>query len=45
MQNHISLLDLTQYGWKIAEGELECDWESAEIIGPGTNCSAVFGKK
>ena len=22
------LLDLTQYGWKIIDGKLECDWES-----------------
>jgi hypothetical protein len=22
--------DLTQYGWKIVNGRLECDWESVE---------------
>ena len=32
IQNHISLLDMTQYGWKIliVEGKLECDWVSAD---------------
>ncbi len=29
-QNHMTLLDLTQYGWKVVEGKLECDWESNE---------------
>ena len=24
------LLDLTQYGWKIVQGKLECDWEPDE---------------
>ena len=28
--NHMRLLDLTQYCWKIADGKLECDWESVE---------------
>ena len=29
-RNHMALLDLTQYGWKIVQGKLECDWESDE---------------
>ena len=29
-QNHMTLLDLTQHGWKVVEGKLECDWESDE---------------
>ena len=24
---YMRLLDLTQYGWKIIDGKLECDWE------------------
>ena len=28
--NHMRLLDLTQYCWKIVDGKLECDWESVE---------------
>ena len=30
IQNHLTLLDLTQYGWKVVEGRLVCDWESSE---------------
>ena len=30
LQNHMTLLDLTQYGWMVVEEKLECDWESAE---------------
>ena len=30
MCNHVTLLDLTQYGWKVIDGKLECDWESEE---------------
>ena len=26
--NHMRVLDLIQYGWKIVGGKLECDWES-----------------
>ena len=26
----MSLLDLTQYGWIIEDGKLECDWESVK---------------
>ena len=28
--NRMRLLDITQYGWKIVGGRLECDWESVE---------------
>ena len=28
--NHMRLLDLTQYCWKIVDRKLECDWESVE---------------
>ena len=52
IQNHISLLDLTQYRWKIVEGKLECDWESAEnqaavrklagLLFRGCSCSSVL---
>ena len=29
-RNHVRLLDISQYGWKITDGKLECDWELAE---------------
>ena len=29
-QNHMTLLDLSEYGWVIVDGKLECDWESEE---------------
>ena len=29
--NHMSLLDITQYGWRIVDGKLDCDWESVEL--------------
>ena len=47
--NHMRLLDLTQYGWKI--GKLECDWESVgnreavrqqvRLLFRGCSCSSV----
>ena len=50
-QKHMSLLDLTQYGWKVVEGKLECDWESDEnqtavrervgLLFRGCSCSSV----
>ena len=50
-QNHMSLFDLTQYGWKVVEGKLECDWESDEnqkairervgLLFRGCSCSSV----
>ena len=49
--NHMTLLDLTQYGWKVVEGRLECDWESEEnqtavrerigLLFRGCSCSSV----
>ena len=45
------LLDLTQYGWKIVDGKLECDWESVGnreavrqqvgLLFQGCSCSSV----
>ena len=29
-ENQLTLLDLTNYGWKIVEGKLVCDWVSSE---------------
>ena len=49
--NSMALLDLTQYGWKIVDGKLECDWESVEnredvqqqlgLLFRGCPCSSV----
>ena len=49
--NHMRLLDLTQYGWKIVDGKLECDWDSIEnreavkhqlgLLFRGCSCSSV----
>ena len=51
LQNHMTLLDLTQYGWMVVEEKLECDWESAEnqtavrervgLLFRGCSCSSV----
>ena len=45
------LLDLPQYGWKIVDGKLECDWDSVEnreavryqlgLLFRGCSCSSV----
>ena len=50
-RNHMRLLDITQYGWKIVDGKLECDWESVEnreavrqqvgLLFRGCSCSSV----
>ena len=47
--NNMSLLDLTQYGWRTVDGKLECDWESVEdqvrervgLLFRGCSCSSV----
>ena len=49
--NHMSLLHLTQYGWRIEDGKLGCDWESVEnqvairervrLLFSGCSCSSV----
>ena len=51
LQNHMTLLDLTQYGLMVVEEKLECDWESAEnqtavrervgLLFRGCSCSSV----
>ena len=51
-RNHVRLLDMTQYGWKIVDGKLECDWESVEnreavreqlgVLFRGCSCSSVI---
>ena len=49
--DHMRLLDITQYSWKIVGGRFECDWESLEngkavryqvgLLCQGCSCSSV----
>ena len=51
VSNHMRVLDLTQHGWKIVDGKLECDWESVGnreavrqqvgLLFRGCSCSSV----
>ena len=42
--NHMRLLDLTQYGWKIVDGKPECDWESVGNRGSETTSGPTVSR-